>query len=641
MAKCGGCGQFIAASASVRCSKCAGCYHRACVGVPPTATPSPAWLCPGCKATLPRTDNSATPVKGAAADYSEPNSLPTVAPPVSTAVSLELAAEIRAFREELSGLRADIRQLRQENAEFRAANEGYNGRMGAVECRLDNIEQRFESTDAASYDRLEQTIADLKLQLNERDQDLLLNDVIVSGIPESKAENPAHIIKTVSLKLGIDLDDRDIVSVERLGRVRRNLTTSPSQNDIAERPRPRAIAVRLSRRGGAPPFCVRDQYWIRQQPSRKQKPRKPQPAAAPPRPQRPPKKPTAMAPAAPMRPAPPSAAPPRAAPVYRAPPDNIAPGRFPSPPKMPADKRKAASDASTEERQAQREAAKITAIQHARRSPGPLLPPWLNKVTRAPPAPPLPLLPPAPPAPPLPPLPLPPPLPPLRARRGARLRHGRQHSRPLRIFWNANGMSLEKTRLLKLLLDQRQADIALINETHLRPVDKLKLSGFHVYREDHVSPSGIAYRGLATAWTRKHNTSEGTRLLDDAELHGYVVLGPEAPTHYPGNRLQLPDVIDLAVMRGITATVNCDVLDDHLLSDHQPVCLTLEDIPQHLRPLPPRHGGTGAPSPRTWRGTRRPTASTRPRTWTASPTRLRRGHTGRTRRGPDGEHRDA
>lgn len=227
------------------------------------------------------------------------------------------------------------------------------------------------------------------------------------------------------------------------------------------------------------------------------------------------------------------------------------------------------------------------------------------------------------------------------------------------VFWNANGMSPEKTRLLKLLLDQRQADIALINETHLRPVDKLKLAGFHVYREDHVSPSGIAYRGLAilvrrrivhqllpvptlsaayalgveicinhqptrvfafyrppqlrlavadvrvlldslptvvagdfnlkhTAWNANTNTSEGTRLLDDAELHGYVVLGPEAPTHYPGNRLQLPDVIDLAVMRGITATVNCDVLDDHLLSDHQPVCLTLEDIPQHLRPLPPR-----------------------------------------------------
>ncbi|KAF9412744.1 hypothetical protein HW555_008829 [Spodoptera exigua] len=128
MAKCGGCGQFIAASASIRCSKCAGCYHRACVGVPPTATPSPTWLCPGCKAKLPKTDNSATPVKGAAADYSEPNRPPTVSPPVS----LDLALEMRAFREELSALRADIRELRQENAYFRAAISGCNERLDAV-----------------------------------------------------------------------------------------------------------------------------------------------------------------------------------------------------------------------------------------------------------------------------------------------------------------------------------------------------------------------------------------------------------------------------------------------------------------------------------------------------------------------------
>lgn len=228
------------------------------------------------------------------------------------------------------------------------------------------------------------------------------------------------------------------------------------------------------------------------------------------------------------------------------------------------------------------------------------------------------------------------------------------------IYWNANGMSPEKTRLLKLLLDQRQADVALINETHLKPVDKLKMAGFYVYREDHISPSGIAYRGLAilvrrrivhqllpvptlrasyalgveicinqqptrvfafyrpphyrlavsdvhtlldsplptiiagdfnlkhTAWNANTNTREGSRLLDDAELHNYVVLGPEAPTHYPGHRQLMPDVIDLAVLRGITATVSCDVLDDHLRSDHQPVSLTIEDIPQRLRPLPSR-----------------------------------------------------
>ncbi|XP_022833704.1 uncharacterized protein LOC111361542 [Spodoptera litura] len=243
MAKCGGCGQFIAASAGIRCSKCTGCYHRACVGVPAAATPAPGWLCPGCKAKLPKTDNSATPVKSAAADFTETNS-----PPTDTTASLDLAREIRSFREELSALRAEIRDMRQETADFRAAIGGCNERMDEVEHRVTNLEQRFEARDPSPYDHLEETIADLKLQLNERDQDLLLNDVIVSGIPESKAENPAHLIKTVSLKLGIALDDRDIVNVERLGMVRRNFVTSASQGDITERPRPRVIAVRLSRR---------------------------------------------------------------------------------------------------------------------------------------------------------------------------------------------------------------------------------------------------------------------------------------------------------------------------------------------------------------------------------------------------------
>ncbi|KAF9405738.1 hypothetical protein HW555_013648, partial [Spodoptera exigua] len=132
--------KFIAAAASIRCSKCTGCYHRACVGVPATATPAPAWLCPGCKVKLPKTDNSATPVKGAAADYTEPT-------PSDISASLDLAREIRSFREELSALRAEIREMRQETSDFRAAIRGCNERMDEVEHRVATIEQRFEAGD--------------------------------------------------------------------------------------------------------------------------------------------------------------------------------------------------------------------------------------------------------------------------------------------------------------------------------------------------------------------------------------------------------------------------------------------------------------------------------------------------------------
>ncbi|XP_052741505.1 striated muscle-specific serine/threonine-protein kinase-like [Bicyclus anynana] len=210
-------------------------------------------------------------------------------------------------------------------------------------------------------------------------------------------------------------------------------------------------------------------------------------------------------------------------------------------------------------------------------------------------------------------------------------------------------------------LNQRRVDIGLINETHLKPVDKLKVPGYHVYREDHISPNGIAYRGLAvlvrrnvihqvlpvpqlqtsyalgvevcidgqptrlfafykppqhriavvdvhalldsplptivagdfnakhTAWNSNTVCPDGRRLLDDADRHSYKVLGPEVPTHYPYCAAHTPDVIDLAVVRGLTAAPSLDVMDDHLVSNHQAVLLTLESIPTTMIPPSPKH----------------------------------------------------
>ena len=51
------------------------------------------------------------------------------------------------------------------------------------------------------------------------------------------------------------------------------------------------------------------------------------------------------------------------------------------------------------------------------------------------------------------------------------------------------------------------------------------------------------------------------RLLDDAMLWGYEVLGPETSTHFPHISSHIPDV--MAITRGLTATPSLDVLDDH------------------------------------------------------------------------------
>ncbi|KAJ8721724.1 hypothetical protein PYW07_002499 [Mythimna separata] len=152
MGKCGGCGQFLARAECVRCTKCPGSYHPTCIGVTSTKV-SPNWLCPDCKVKIPKKDNSATPVKGPSdgiAVSSQPSpvrsspgtqpaaviqkaltnqttAVPAVSqhaeslPPMAAeSQELNVAYEIRCFREELSAMRVELRLFRDEMASLKA-----------------------------------------------------------------------------------------------------------------------------------------------------------------------------------------------------------------------------------------------------------------------------------------------------------------------------------------------------------------------------------------------------------------------------------------------------------------------------------------------------------------------------------------
>ncbi|XP_022815865.1 uncharacterized protein LOC111349122 [Spodoptera litura] len=250
MAKCGGCGKFISSAECIRCTRCPGAYHPGCVGFPAAAKVSPTWLCPGCKAKAPRQDNSATPVKSAMADCCTETQNP-LSDPAASATDLNVAYEIRCFRQELGAMRDEFRQFQSELLSLRMTVNDCNQRMTTIESKVSDIERRFEEQSPANFDAVEASITALKTQLNDRDQELLQNDLIIAGIPETKGENAFHTVRVLSAKLGVTMDEQDIVNIERIGAVRRNfiegVDTPPGE------PRARVIAVRLARRG------VRDQ----------------------------------------------------------------------------------------------------------------------------------------------------------------------------------------------------------------------------------------------------------------------------------------------------------------------------------------------------------------------------------------------
>ncbi|KAI8431347.1 hypothetical protein MSG28_013712 [Choristoneura fumiferana] len=246
--KCAGCGKFTTnhLTDGAKCKKCSSVYHRVCVNLGLDARVSSAWVCPACKVQVPRSDNTDTPVKGSeqeGAGVDEPS-------PVQ-----DLTREIRMFRLDVAAMREEMAGLRRDIAEMRSSIGGFQARFEAVEERISRLEARTEERAAdGAGDHLANTVAELKAELNDRDQDLLLGDLEISGIPEAASENGLHLVGLVARKLGVALDERDIVFAERVGAPRRSLDVAEGGGAAgdasvgAERLRPRPLVVRLARR---------------------------------------------------------------------------------------------------------------------------------------------------------------------------------------------------------------------------------------------------------------------------------------------------------------------------------------------------------------------------------------------------------
>ncbi|KAJ8708434.1 hypothetical protein PYW07_010559 [Mythimna separata] len=170
-AKCGGCGKFVSASESTKCTKCVNIYHRACVGLPAKGPATTIGLCPECRRNVRRDNKAETPVRGlvmelqteesADVQLSTPPLLPTSAPvtpvgtvqlgcpasPSSAVAPLQefpqdVGSALRLVVEELRTLRLEVLELRRDVAEMKASSESCHQRIDGIESRLEVLEKR-------------------------------------------------------------------------------------------------------------------------------------------------------------------------------------------------------------------------------------------------------------------------------------------------------------------------------------------------------------------------------------------------------------------------------------------------------------------------------------------------------------------
>lgn len=153
-----------------------------------------------------------------------------------------LLREVRLFKEEMRATRLQLETLNSTISSLTLKIDECDRKVCQLDARVGSIEARLvEGATTSSSSSLLETIEQLKGEINDRDQDLLSNDIEITCIPEEKGENLVQIVNILSIKLGVKLAEQDLVSATRVGRSNQSLEAYPP-------PRPRPIAVRLARR---------------------------------------------------------------------------------------------------------------------------------------------------------------------------------------------------------------------------------------------------------------------------------------------------------------------------------------------------------------------------------------------------------
>lgn len=262
-AKCNACGKFLSPTSvdGITCPKCKKCIHRTCIGVSKDFQAHRNWACTECVSKLPKGNNLHTPLRGAemAGDNFSPDldkpeanahknlAISSESPPNSWKTEIfnqmqRICDELKEdFSKKLGAVTEEIRSFKQDMMEVRVRLVECEESMAQLETRMEVLENRVTADPGvlSTMNALELTVTQLKLDLNDRDQELLLNDIDLTGITEGSGENTTHVVLTCLSKLGVSLEERDLVSCARVGAVHNNKDGTP---------RPRPIAVRLARR---------------------------------------------------------------------------------------------------------------------------------------------------------------------------------------------------------------------------------------------------------------------------------------------------------------------------------------------------------------------------------------------------------
>ncbi|KAI5633279.1 hypothetical protein NE865_14033 [Phthorimaea operculella] len=236
---CAHCSTLLLSVGGVTCPTCESSFHSKCAKLK-SGQRKGEWDCPKCSAKNVRSTELANENSSAGkSDGDDIDSPPDL---------VDVHKEIRLVYTEIKNMKNIISEFREEMKFFAVNMKNCEGMIEKVSENMKSLEHRIEtieSTQAIASD-VDSRVLKLEEALNIKSQEVLLNDLEITGIPERSGENVQHIIGLVAFKVGMDLQEQDIVDAYRVGARSREGEGEGSSGRGALGPRP--IILRLARR---------------------------------------------------------------------------------------------------------------------------------------------------------------------------------------------------------------------------------------------------------------------------------------------------------------------------------------------------------------------------------------------------------
>ncbi|KOB70525.1 Zinc finger DNA binding protein [Operophtera brumata] len=248
----------MSAKDGVTCDSCSSISHRECIenGIRVADVLSDKWRCADCQPKINIGQHLAT--------QSHENDLPTAGNLTSAEcetvsrdavacivvelraqfenMMAELLLEFQSFKDEIRELRSIVGELKTDITAQKTDVAICTSNVSDLEKRTENLENYLsDQKNTVTVNELEQTVVGLKLALNDSEQEALLYDLELTGLPEQQGENLSHLVPLLATQIGVTLDEREVVSIERSGsQLLHKNTTSTAK--------PRRVVIRFSRR---------------------------------------------------------------------------------------------------------------------------------------------------------------------------------------------------------------------------------------------------------------------------------------------------------------------------------------------------------------------------------------------------------